>query len=237
MKRTIFLILAMLLIAAGSAAPLTAKDHKPDKDEKEERKITAEACKKNGWKTLTTEDRADDEDPQAFKNQGQCMKYVKDGGDLIRIDPEGTLALTSSDDDEDASDEDDTANDDDNGGVVLTVTSDASQTTSKDQPSETSLVIVGGTEPWNGYLQGTGFTPGEELTSVTFASERETLTLNSPVGTVVGDDGSFKTETIIYWCSEYHGYDEASGIVTVEDSAGKSYSQTFDMATHCEPAA
>lgn len=101
------------------------------------------------------------------------------------------------------------------------------------EPAAPVLEIVDGREPWNGYLEGSGFSPGETLTKVTFTSDRETLNLTNPVGTEINEDGTFTTERIIYWCTEYDGYGETTGTVTVEDSSGGTFSQTFDMATHC----
>lgn len=235
MKRTLFLMLTILLVLASSTAPLMAKEHDDDKDNgKEDAKTTAEACKKDGWKLLA------DDDGEPFKNQGQCSKYAKDGGEFDEIDDESSNALKDDDDhDNDDDDESNNAlNDDDNDGdatqTLTTVDSNNDDAaTDAQQANEPVLKIIDGTKPWDGYLEGTGFTPGEELTKVTFESERETLNLTSPVGTLINDDGTFTTERIIYWCSEFHGHGETSGIVTVEDSAGESYSQTFEMATYC----
>lgn len=205
----------------GSIATASAKDHKDDKQSKEDTKVTAEACKKNGWKDLQ------DADGNPFKNQGQCMSYAKQGGEVEAIEPGDDDDFTvQEDDDSDASD----ASADTNVTPTETAASGATQ-----DPAVPVLKIVDGTKPWDGYLEGAGFTPGETLTKVTFESERETLNLSSPVGTVINEDGTFTTERIIYWCTEYHGYDETTGIVTVEDSSGKTYSQTFDMAIHCGP--
>ena len=189
MKRILFLLLTLLLVITASTATVTAA-----KDDKNDTKTTAESCKKDGWKTLV------DEDDQPFKNPGQCLKYVKDGGALKQVNDEASTA--------------------------------AKATATDEQPR---LKIVDGTKPWDGYLEGTGFAPGEKLTRVTFQSDRETLNLTSPFGTMINADGTFKTERIIYWCSEFNGSGETKGIVTVENSAGETYSQTFEMGAFCGP--
>jgi hypothetical protein len=163
----------------------------------------------------------EDADGNPFKTQGQCVSYAKQGGEVKAIEPgqDDVFVLQEADSSDDK---------------VVAPTATADSVATRD-PAVPDLTIVDGTAPWDGYLEGAGFTPGETLTEVTFASERETLNLSSPVGTVINEDGTFTTERIIYWCSEYHGYDEATGTVTVEDSSGKTYSETFDMAAHCGP--
>jgi hypothetical protein len=213
MKRTIFLIMTILLVMGGSIVAASAKDDKDEKDSKDDTRVTAEACKKNGWRDL------EDADGDPFKSQGQCVSYAKQGGEVKAIEPgdDDDFILQEADDSGDKA-------------VAPTVTAESVATR---EPTAPVLTIIDGTKPWDGYLEGAGFTPGETLTEVTFASERETLSLSSPVGTVINEDGTFTTERIIYWCSEYHGYDEATGTVTVEDSSGKTYSQTLEMADHC----
>lgn len=207
MKRTLILLLTLLLVLGGSTSSVVAKDKDNGKDDA---KAAAELCKKDGWKSLT------DEDGQPFKNQGQCNKYAKQGGKLIQAD-DGTDASART-------------------AATATATPTATATAASTEATQVpSLEIVDGTKPWDGYLEGEGFTPGETLTKVTFTSDRETLNLTSPVGTVINADGTFTTERIIYWCSEFDGYGETTGTVTVEDSSGKTYSQTFDMAMHCMP--
>lgn len=207
MKRTIALILTMMLLA-GSFGPVAAKDHKPDKDDT---KVTAEACKKDGWKDLTNDEG------EPFKNQGQCVSYARHGGEVLPIEEGG-----------DTGDVEATAEvNEDKDPALATATAEPTG----EQPE---LTIVDGQDPWNGYLEGSGFTPNAELTKVTFTSERTTLNVASPVGTVIDSDGTFTTERIIYWCSEFDGYGETTGTVTVEDSSGATYSQTFEMQSHCE---
>jgi hypothetical protein len=219
MKRTILLIMTILLVMGGSIATASAKDHKDDKESKQETRVTVEACKKNGWRDL------EDADGNPFKSQGQCVSYAKQGGEVKAIEP--------GEDDEFVLQEVDDSNDSDDSGDKRIAPTAASVATR--EPAAPILTIIDGTAPWNGYLEGTGFTPGETLTKVTFASDRETLDLTTPVGTEINEDGTFTTERIIYWCSEYHGYGETTGTVTVEDSSGSTYSQTFEMASHCGP--
>ena len=212
MKRTIALILTVVMMLAGSLGPVAAKDHKPDKDDA---KVTAEECKKDGWKDLTNDDG------KPFKNQGQCVSYAKQGGELAPIEEDGDTGAVSADATATAATEGDK--------------DPAPSPSTPDPESEQPILkIVDGQEPWNGYLEGSGFTPGEELTKVTFTSNRTTLNVTSPVGTVINDDGTFTTERIIYWCSEFVGYGETVGTVTVEDSSGATFSQTFEMKSHCE---
>jgi hypothetical protein len=207
--------MTIVLVIGGGIAATSAKDHKDDKESKDDTKVTAEACKKNGWRDM------EDADGNPFKTQGQCVSYAKQGGEVKAIEPgqDDVFVLQEADSSDDK---------------VVAPTATADSVATRD-PAVPDLTIVDGTAPWDGYLEGAGFTPGETLTEVTFASERETLNLSSPVGTVINEDGTFTTERIIYWCSEYHGYDEATGTVTVEDSSGKTYSQKFDMAAHCGP--
>ena len=100
---------------------------------------------------------------------------------------------------------------------------------------EPTLEIVDGTIPWDGYLRGTGYTPGAEISSVTFTTEHDTLTVNSPVGTGINEDGTFESEPGVYWCSEFHYHQQDSATLTVEDSAGKRHSEEVDLAGHCPP--
>lgn len=164
----------------------------------------ADKCKKDGYKDLA------DEKGKPFKNQGQCIKFVNHGGTFADAE-----AKKSDKKDHNAK---------------VAPTSESATATASDAPK---LELIDGTEPWDGLLQGSGFTPGAEITSVTFESDREILTVGSPVGTVIGDDGTFQSVRNIYWCSEYDGYGEKRGTVTIEDSTGTSYSQTFEMSRHC----
>lgn len=212
MKRNLPLILAMMMLLAGSFGQVAAKDHKQDKDET---KVTTEECKKDGWKTLTNDEGT------PFRNQGQCVSYANHGGELAPIEENGDIGT-------------------DNAEATATAAAEgdkdpAPSTSTPDPASEQPILnIVDGQEPWNGYLEGTDFTPGEELTKVTFSSDRTTLNVSSPVGTVIENDGTFTTERIIYWCSEFDGYGETVGTVTVEDWSGAIYNQTFEMKSHCE---
>ena len=203
LKRIFLISCTLLLMAIGTSGQVFA-----DKSDHEKPGITEDAdkCKKDGYKNLT------DDKGKPFKNQGQCMKFVNHGGSFADADTDKKQKPDKKQD------------------ATASPTLETAVATSSDAPK---LDLIDGTEPWDGLLQGSGFMPGAEITKVTFESDRDTLTVGSPVGTVVDDDGTFQTERNIYWCSEYHGYGETRGTVTVEDSSGASYSQTFEMSGHC----
>lgn len=217
MNRVITLLLTTILIVSVATISVAAKDDRVDEDDT---KVTAEMCKKNGWKDLK------DANGKPFKNQGQCVSYAKHGGELQGIEPDESDDVTPE-----VADDSDTSAADSGGEASSTATATSTSTPEAGVPV---LVIVDGQDPWNGYLEGSGFTPGATLTKVMFESDREALTLASPVGTVIEADGTFITERIIYWCTEFDGHGATVGTVTVEDSSGATYKQTFEMASHCE---
>lgn len=212
MKRVLIVTLAVLLTAVGTAAPAMADES----DQKSDTKVTKEMCKKGGWKDLT------DEDGNSFKNQGQCVSHAAQGGELEGIEPDSDF-----DDDEKQV----TVSKNDAEATAAAMATSSAST----RDSDAELTMVDGRVPWDGYLEGTGFTPGESITDVSFKSDRVTLVLTTPIGTEIDEDGAFQTPANTYWCTEFDGHGETSGTITVRDSSGFSYSQTFDMEEYCLP--
>jgi hypothetical protein len=99
----------------------------------------------------------------------------------------------------------------------------------------TSLTIAGGQTAFDGYFSGTGFTAGESVAYVTWAGA-DSLEKWTHFNMVIDAGGAFTSPATSWWCAMPYWYGTPLMTLTVEDSAGFSFSQAFDMATYCDLA-
>jgi len=74
MKRFASVVFTALLVLAGSAGLATPAAAQ------EGNNAASSACKQGGWQTLT------DANGSTFKNQGQCVSYAVQGGELVPVE-------------------------------------------------------------------------------------------------------------------------------------------------------